>query len=292
MSIPFDILGAYWSTAGGAQPGSQREWSPFTWSQRCAEAARVGLTGLGIWHSDLFHLLEQHSLSEIGGVFSDAGLEHLELEFLMDWFLPVDDPRRVVADESRRVLFQAAAQLGAHHIKVGNIRGIPCELNRVTEAFGELCAEAANHHESVVVYEFTTSDVNLNSLDKAVAVVEGASAANGGLALDTWHLAKLGISPQQLASVPARYLSYVELSDGMNKSMPDRVEETVNHRQLPGEGEFDLPGYIEALTQLGYAGPWGVEVLSAALRVLPITDAFDRLAQTTTATLSKTSAHA
>ncbi len=67
--------------------------------------------------------------------------------------------------------------------------------------------------------------------------------------------------------------------------MPDPIDEVVNHRRLPGEGEFDIPGYVEVCREIGYAGPWGVEVLSAELRSLPIEQEFDRAYETTMAQL-------
>jgi sugar phosphate isomerase/epimerase len=134
-----------------------------------------------------------------------------------------------------------------------------------------------------VVYEFMPFDVNVSSMDAALRVVEGAGQPNGGLALDTWHLAKLGIPPQDIREIPRRYLSWVELSDGQYQNMDDLVDETVNHRRLPGEGEFDLPGYVEACRELGYPGPWGVEVLSEELRSLPIEQEFKRAYETTVA---------
>ena len=65
--------------------------------------------------------------------------------------------------------------------------------------------------------------------------------------------------------------------------MDDRVDEVVNHRQLPGEGEFDIRGYVAVAQDMGYAGPWGVEVLSEALRDLPIEEIFKRAYETTIA---------
>ena len=53
-------------------------------------------------------------------------------------------------------------------------------------------------------------DVNVNDVEKALAVVEGANAPNGGLALDTWHLGKLRLEPEELPH-PAAVLSWVEL---------------------------------------------------------------------------------
>ena len=83
--------------------------------------------------------------------------------------------------------------------------------------------------------------------------------------------------------MPLQYLSWVELSDGQVENMDDLVDETVNHRRLPGEGEFDLPGYVAACQDVGYTGPWGVEVLSEELRRLPIDQEFERAYETTIA---------
>jgi len=258
-----------------------REWSLFDWAERCAEARKVGFSGIGIWHADLQHVLETRTLADMKRIFDDAGLRHLELEFIMDWFLDPGDERRTASDAIRELLLDAAGELGAHHIKVGNIPGTPCELSQVTERFGELCAEAAGRTDAKIVYEFMPFDANVRSVDAALAVVEGAGAPNGGIAIDTWHMAKLAIPPDELRRIPLRYLSWVELSDGLSESMDDLVDETVNHRRLPGEGEFDLRAYIEACEDHGYTGPWGVEVLSEDLRNRPLEDIFRRAYETT-----------
>ncbi len=215
--------------------------------------------------------------------FDDNGLRYLELEFLMDWFLDEDDERRQASDEIRELLFDAAGALDAHHIKVGNIPGTPCGIPQLTERFGELCADAAQHTDATVVYEFMPFDVNVNDLDTALAVVEGAAADNGGLAIDTWHMSKLRIEPMDLLRVPLEYLSWVELSDGRHDDMDDLIDETVNHRALPGEGEFDVRSYVDACQEHGYEGPWGVEVLSDELRNNPIDVIFRRAYEATAA---------
>jgi sugar phosphate isomerase/epimerase len=65
--------------------------------------------------------------------------------------------------------------------------------------------------------------------------------------------------------------------------MDDLIDETVNHRRLPGEGEFDLRSYIEVCRECGYDGPWGVEVLSEDLRNQPLEVIFRRAYETTAA---------
>jgi sugar phosphate isomerase/epimerase len=281
MAADAELVALYWTVSGPVEVHVGREWSLFDWADRCAEARRVGFSGIGIWHADLQHVLETRSLAEMKKVFDDNGLRHLELEFIMDWFLDPGDPRREASDEIRELLFRAAGELEAHHIKVGNIPGTPCELAQLSERFGELCAGAAEQTDAKVVYEFMPFDVNVRSVDAALAVVEGAGAANGGIAIDTWHMGKLGIAPDELRRIPGRYLSWVELSDGRRENMDDLIDETVNHRRLPGEGEFDLRAYIAVCRECGYGGPWGVEVLSEELRSQPLEQIFRRAYDTT-----------
>ncbi|MGB0091399.1 MAG: sugar phosphate isomerase/epimerase [Solirubrobacteraceae bacterium] len=278
-----DLLALYWTVSGPAEVHVGREWSLFDWADRCAEAARVGFKGLGLWHADIEHQLETRTLREMKQIFDDAGLEYLQVEFLADFFADPGAPERAESDTRRQLLFDTAAAFDAHHIKVGNIPGTPCEFGKLTEEFAALCEQAREHTAAKVVYEFMPFDVNVNTLDAALKLVAGAAQPNGGLAFDTWHMAKLSISPEDLRRVRPEYLSWVELSDGQRENLPDPVDETVNHRRLPGEGEFDIQGYVEVCRELGYAGPWGVEVLSEELRNRPIEEQFKRAYETTAA---------
>ena len=183
------------------------------------------------------------------------------------------------------MIFAAAAVLEPHHIKVGNIPGATVPFDRLTERFAELCADAAEHHDAAIAYELMPFDPNVKSLDDAMALVGGAGAPNGGIAIDTWHMGKLGIAPDELRRIPPADLAWVELSDGRHETMPDPVDETINHRRLPGEGEFEVAAYVDVLRDHGYPGPWGVEVLSEELRNLPMEEIFKRAYETTSAQL-------
>ena len=134
MAADTELVALYWTVSGPVEVHVGREWSLFDWADRCAEARKVGFSGIGIWHADLEHVLETRSLAEMKKVFDDNGLRHLELEFIMDWFVDPGDPRREASDEIRELLIRAAAEFGAHHIKVGNIPGTACELPRADGA--------------------------------------------------------------------------------------------------------------------------------------------------------------
>jgi sugar phosphate isomerase/epimerase len=275
-----ELLGLYWTVSGPVEIHAGREWSLFDFRDRCEQAARVGMSGLGLWHADIKHQLETRSLEDIKAILDDNGLRHLELEFINDWFLDPGEEGRSESDETRKLLWDAAEKLGAHHVKVGNIAGTAAELPKVAERFAELCADAAEHHSARIVYEFMPFDVNVHDIDTALEVVGAAETDNAGVAIDTWHMSKLGIAPDELRRIPLSKLAWIELSDGQKQDMDDLIEETTGYRRLPGEGEFDIPGFIEVARDMGYPGPWGVEVLSEELRQKPIEEIFESAYET------------
>ncbi len=57
----------------------------------------------------------------------------------------------------------------------------------------------------------------------------------------------------------------VELDDAAPDIVGTLFEDTVNNRMFCGEGCFDLTGLVELLRDLGFDGPWGVEILSNVL---------------------------
>jgi sugar phosphate isomerase/epimerase len=113
-----------------------------------------GFKGIGLWHADLEHILETRTLDELKTLLDDHGLEHLELECLLDWFLDPSDENRRAADATRELLFEAAAVLEPHHIKVANIFSRPVRPVGADRALRELCAEARSATGARMVYEF------------------------------------------------------------------------------------------------------------------------------------------
>jgi len=278
------LVACYWTVAGPVDIHYGREWSTFDWRDRCAHAARVGFSGVGLWSADIEHQLEVRSIPEMAQIFRDAGLRDIEIEFAQDFFMPEGSPQKAESDRVKPILFEAAAAFDAHHIKAGNIPAAECDFDHLAEALARLCAEAAEHTDAKIAYEIIPTDPQVDSLEDALELVRRAGAPpNLGIAIDTWHMSKLGISPEQLAAVDIGQIAWVELSDGHFHNLDDFVYEVTCDRRLPGEGEFDIPGYVRALQAAGYDQPWGVEVLSADLRSLPIEEAFTRAYETSQA---------
>lgn len=273
-----ELLASYW-TISAAFPHTDQEYSRFDLRQRVESAARAGFKGFGLWHADLDRVLERRTLREIKQIFDDNGIKHIELEFLTDWFL--DGEKKKQSDARRKKLLEAAEVLQARHVKVGDFFGQKTPMPRLIEAFAELCADAAGHGTRVG-FELMPFAM-LDTLKDSLTMVEGAGARNGGIVLDLWHIVKLGIPYHEVSRIPLQYLVSVELNDGTFAAPWSLHEDTVNHRRLCGEGEFDVKGFIASVRKTGYDGPWGIEVLSEQLRKMPLEELTTRSFATTMA---------
>ncbi len=274
-----ELLASYWTIAGGAEPHTDREYSPFDFQDRAKAAATAGFKGMGIWHSDLAHILERRTLQEMKRILDDNGIKHIELEFLADWFM--DGEQKKESDVRKKMLLTAAEVLGARHVKVGDFLRQKTPMPRLIESFAALCADAADHGTKII-FELMPFAM-IDTLPDALAMISGAGAKNGGIGIDLWHMVKLGIPYEDVARIPKEYLLAIEINDGTFTAPWSLHEDTINHRRLCGEGEFDVKGFVSCMLKAGYRGPWGIEVLSAELRKRPLEELVTRAFSTTMA---------
>lgn len=277
MTNDAELLASYWTIAGGALPHTDREYSPFDFEDRVKAAAKAGFKGVGIWHADLQHILERRTLAEMKQILDDNGITHLELEFLTDWFLTGE--RKKQSDIQKRKLLTAAEKLQAQHVKVGDFFHEKYSMPQLIEAFAALCSDAADHGTKIG-FELMPFAM-LDSLKDSLTMVEGAGAPNGGIIFDLWHLVKLRIPYEEVQQVPLKWIVSVELNDGTFVAPWSLHEDTINHRRFCGEGEFDVKGFVKCIRKTGYAGPWGIEVLSQELRQKPLEELTARAFNTT-----------
>jgi len=274
-----ELIGSYWTLAGNVHPHSEAEYSPFDFEDRVVAAAKAGFAGIGLKEVDLEHTLQNRSLKEMKRILDDNGMKHVELEFLTDWFL--EGERKKKSDQTKIMLLKAAEALGARHVKVGDFDMNTVPMPRLIESFSKLCADAADHGTNIL-FELIV-DAMIRTLPETLEMLKGADAMNGGVMLDLWHIVKLGISYEDVAAIPARFLLGAELDDGTLKCPWSLHEDTINHRKFCGEGEFDVKGFVNCLLKAGYAGPWGIEILSEDLRKKSLKEAATHAFNTTIA---------
>ncbi|WP_405150320.1 sugar phosphate isomerase/epimerase [Sphaerisporangium sp. NBC_01403] len=265
-----DLLATCWTTAGDAVPLPGRDASPLPLPARVEQAARAGFTGFGLMHVDLEAFLRTSDLPTLRKVLDDNGITTLELEFLTDWWK--DEPERHESDRTLKLLVEASEALSPHHVKVGpDITGGPFERDRWAAGFHRVC-EAFAAAGTTVALEFMPFS-NIDTLARGLDLVRTAGHPAGGLMVDLWHVERGGATLEELAQVPLALIKGVELDDGDAQQVGDGYTDTVLRRRLCGQGSFRVAEFINVMRDIGWTGPWGVEILSETYRTRPLESA-------------------
>ena len=277
-STSIDILGSYWTLAVGADAiHEQRCFHDFT--KRVETAANAGFKGMGLWHTDLVEIRKKYSFKDMKQILSANGIVHIEVEWLLDWF--TTGARRAASDETRTLLLDAAETLGARHIKIGDLGNDCADVAKMAEEFAVLCKQAAERGTNVLFEMLPAQFSRAPSLDQVIAICRGAGAKNGGIMVDNLHFQRTSTTPLDIVlKLPRDIPLGVEINDG-TLALPVKFEDSViNKRLLPGDGEFDIAGFLNAVWTAGYDGPIGVEVLNEYMRKWPLetaaTEAFTK----------------
>ena len=270
-----DLLTACWTSAGDVVPGRNGDVSPLRVDHRVAAVANAGFRGFGIAAPDLTVVRDTIGYPALAQLFDENGLRYVQVEYLQDWWTRGD--RRHASDRVREVLLEAAAELGADHVKVGlGDREDDRDEERFAAEFDRLATEARDHGTRVALEPPALS--MMPTIAPAAELVRTVANAAGGLLVDIWHIFRSGMSYDELVEVlPPGYVFAVELSDGRATPVGTLYDDTFDNRLPPGEGDFGVAAFIRALNRLGFEGPWGLEVMSKELRSLPVEEATKRV---------------
>jgi sugar phosphate isomerase/epimerase len=264
---------------------------PFLERLRAASAA--GYRAVSLWGRDYEAARQEgHGDADMVAMLDDHGLAVAELDPVWWWtpgagsfsIPPELDPVDVFRfgeDE----LFRIGEVLGARSVNAADVLGGDWSVDDAAEAFAALCDRAAGR--GLLVHLEWLAWSRIPDLDTALAVVTGADRPNGGLNIDMWHCARAGTTAADLRAVPGARVLAVQVDDGPGRPEADLVEATLHARLLPGEGDFDLPGYLGALRAIGARAPVGVEVFSDDLHALGPAMAAERAADATRAVLAR-----
>ena len=186
-------------------------------------------------------------------LLGDEGIRYVEVEYLEDWWTKGD--RRHASDEVRAVLLEAAAELGADHVKVGlGHREEDYNEGRFAEEFDRLASEARDHGTRIALEP--PADSMMRTIAPAAELVRSIANPAGGLLVDIWHIFRSGTTYAEIVEMlPPEYVFAVEMSDGRAEPVGTLYDDTFDNRLAPGEGDFDVVGFIRAIDRLGFPGP-------------------------------------
>ncbi|MCA2213291.1 sugar phosphate isomerase/epimerase family protein [Jidongwangia harbinensis] len=233
----------------------------YPFAERVAAVAAAGATGIATTAAELDGLIADRSPAAVRDLLDGHGVRLMELEAMFGWFAGDREP-----EES---LFRHAETFGVPRIKTAVLLIPPAELppaDVLAERFAGLCDRAAAHG-TVIALEPV---VVLPGFDHVAAhdLIRAVDRPGVGLIFDAWHVFRDPAALPVVKAVAARHVAGLELTDGRATPRADLLDDCLNDRLLPGEGDFDLAGLVTALRATGAEVPVSVEVLSESLRRL------------------------
>lgn len=277
-----DLIAACWTNAGACAPCTDDERSPVPIRERIEAVSRAGFTGFGIQHNDLLEIRNGIGFPAVRQLLDDNGISIVEVEFLDDW-METGEVRRV-SDSWRALLLEAANALRARHLKTGGkFHGTDFNAERLAPDFEALARDVADVGALVCVEPAPFREIQTPA--QALELVELVDHPATGLILDIWHVERMKVDLTSIAAIPGHRIVSVELDDAAAEVVGTMLDDTIERRMLPGEGSFDIAGFVAAVKSTGYTGPWGVEMISADFRALPVPEATRRAYQATVGVL-------
>jgi 4-hydroxyphenylpyruvate dioxygenase len=96
-------------------------------------------------------------------------------------------------------------------------------------------------------------------------IVRAAGHPALGVCLDSFHILSRGSDPAGIRRMPGEKIFFLQLADAPVLAM-DVLQWSRHHRCFPGQGGFDLPGFVGQVLAAGYRGPLSLEVFSDTFR--------------------------
>jgi 4-hydroxyphenylpyruvate dioxygenase len=226
-------------------------------------AAGAGFSGIEVFEPDL--VASPWSPRELAARCADLGLS-------IDLYQPFRDLDSTDGERFARNLrraekkFDVMEQLGAHTVLVCSSVGADAvaDLDRLAEQLAT-AATRAGERGLRIAYEALAWGTHVSTWDRSWDAVRRADSPALGLCLDSFHVLSRGGDPAGFAAVPGEKLFFLQLADAPRLRM-DVLQWSRHHRLFPGQGGFDLPGFLGAVLAAGYRGPLSLEVFNDVFR--------------------------
>ena len=252
--------------------------------ERVRAAAEAGFAAMGLYIGDYERLrAEGASDADLRAVLGHYGMRVVEIEALRGW--SATGPQRVAYLQTEKSVFAMSDALGpGHHVQViGPYTGT---LDDAAQAFAGVCDRAAKHGLAAAI-EFLPEMTNIPDAATAMQIVNAAGRANGGICLDSWHHFRGADDDDMLRAIPAEHIFTVQFDDGpRQRADPDYYTDCTLYREVPGDGDFDLAGFLRLLAEMGVRLPLSIEVMSAKLQDRTAGEITRRLADATRAVVT------
>ncbi|MEQ9329256.1 MAG: sugar phosphate isomerase/epimerase, partial [Rhodospirillales bacterium] len=231
--------------------------------EKLTAIAEAGYDGLEIFEQDF--IADEGSPRMIGEMIRDHGLEILLFQPFRDFEgLPEGLRERAFSRAERK--FDLMQELGTDLMLVcssvspKSLGGI----DRAADDFRELGERAAKRGLRVG-FEALAWGRHINDHRDAWEVVRRADHPNVGLILDSFHTLARKIDPETIRRIPGDRIFFVQVADAPMIEM-DLLYWSRHFRNMPGEGDLDVTGFMQAVAATGYDGPVSLEIFNDQFR--------------------------
>ncbi len=225
--------------------------------------AAAGYDGIEIFEQDFIAF--DGSPRDVGNMVRDHGLEITLFQPFRD-FEGLPEPMRAKAFDRAKRKFDLMQELGTDLVLIcsschaSSLGGI----DRAAADFNEL-GEIAKDRGIRVGYEALAWGKHINDHRDAWEIVRRADHSNVGLILDSFHTLSRKIDPATIRSIPGDKIFFVQLADAPLIEM-DLLYWSRHFRNMPGEGDLNVQGFMQAVMATGYSGPVSLEIFNDQFR--------------------------
>ncbi len=225
--------------------------------------ADAGFAGAEIFENDL---LSTHlSAREIAALMGELGLACTMFQPFRD-LEGLPDAQRARAFDRLERKFDVMAELGTDLLLVCSSCSPLADGDR-----GRMLADLAEAGERAAArgmrigYEALAWGRHVNDHRDAWALVRDVDHPALGLVLDSFHSLARKIPSSSIGDIRADKLFIVQVADAPVLDM-DHLSWSRHFRCMPGQGEFPLDDWAEAIRKIGYQGYWSLEIFNDRFR--------------------------
>lgn len=230
---------------------------------KLAAASAAGFDGVEVFEPDLVAAPE--SPEEIRALAD-------RLSLTLDLYQPMRDVEGVDEAEFARVLHRAEAKFALMQrlgmdlvLCCSNVATATVDDDGHSAAQLRALGDVAARYGVRIAFEALAWGRYIDDYRRAWRVVELADHPAVGVCLDSFHVLSRGHDPMEIERIPAEKIFFLQLADAPALSM-DVLSWSRHHRLFPGEGAFDLVGFVAHVLRAGYRGPLSLEVFNDTFR--------------------------
>ncbi|MBK8630741.1 MAG: sugar phosphate isomerase/epimerase and 4-hydroxyphenylpyruvate domain-containing protein [Sphingomonadales bacterium] len=225
--------------------------------------ADAGFGGVEIFENDLLSF--PGSPRDVGQVVRDLGLQCTLFQPFRDLEGMPDGLRQRAFDRMERK-FDVMAELGTDLVLLCS-NCSPQALDdraRMLDDLHEL-GERAAKRQMRIGYEALAWGRHIHDHRDAWALVRDVDHPNIGLILDSFHSLSRRVPSTSIGDIKAEKLFFVQVADAPLLDM-DYLSWSRHFRCMPGQGDFALAEWAEAIHRIGYEGWWSLEIFNDRFR--------------------------